>query len=83
MVLVIKPILLHLKRNEKMIMFAATKVALFVHTNKSLRYGQQFHHHMNLEKVTNPIDKQFCDRIYYAEESLAKGLIRSRVDRNG
>jgi hypothetical protein len=66
-----------------MIMFAATKVALFIHTNKALRYGQEFHQYMKLEKVSNPLDKAYCDRIYYAEDSLAKGLIQSRTDLNG
>ena len=66
-----------------MIMFSATKVASFKNTDKALRYGQAFYDFMQLHKVTDPVDKIFCDRIYEAEESLAKGLIQSRIDSNG
>lgn len=66
-----------------MIMFTATKVALFNHSNKALRYGQAFHHYMKLEKVTDVADKRFCDRLYNADETLAKAMIASRIDKNG
>lgn len=65
-----------------MITFQKSKVDSFVHKNKSLRWGQAFHHFMKLEKVTNPQDKEFCDRIYNADDEKAKQMVMSRLDKN-
>ena len=66
-----------------MITFAKTKVDAFRHANKALRYGQAFHQYMKLDKVSNIEDKHFCDKLYNADEQLAKQLINSRIDNNG
>ena len=66
-----------------MIMFPATSVANFRRTNLALRYGQEFHQYMKLEKVTDPKDKLFCDRLFNANDKLAKKMITSRTDNNG
>lgn len=62
-------------------MFPKTQVNAFQHKNKALRYGQAFHQFMKLEKVTGQ-DKDFCDRLYQANEDKAKAMIASRTDHN-
>lgn len=64
-----------------MIMFAKTRVDKFVHKNKSLRYGQDFYNYMKLHKVANAQDKEFCDRLYNANDEVAKAMIISRTDK--
>ena len=66
-----------------MIMFSKTQVDKFRHMNKVLRWGQAFHHQFKLDKVTNPQDKEFCDRLYEADEAKAKAMVASRTDFNG
>ncbi len=64
-----------------MIMFPKSRVSAFRHANKALRYGQAFFNFMKLEKVTNPQDKQFCNRIYTEpDESKVRQWIASRID---
>ena len=65
-----------------MITFPISQVSKFVHKNKSLRYGQAFHQHMKLHKISNPQDKEFCDRLYNATDEKAKAMIISRTDNN-
>ena len=65
-----------------MITFAKSQVDKFVHRNKVLRYGQAFHRQFKLDKVTNQQDKEFCDRLWEADEEKAKAMIASRLDRN-
>jgi hypothetical protein len=64
-----------------MISFSKSEVTNFRHTNKALRWGQQFYQHFKLNKITNAADKQFCDRLYNADEALAKQLVASRTDK--
>jgi hypothetical protein len=65
-----------------MLTFSKSSVDKFVHRNKVLRWGQAFHRQFKLDKVTNPQDKAFCDKLYNADESTAKAMIQSRLDRN-
>ncbi len=66
-----------------MLTFQKTRVDKFRHINKALRYGQAFHQHMKLEKVQQPQDKEFCDRIYNeVDEARVKAWIKSRLDYN-
>lgn len=65
-----------------MITFPATAIALFRHTDNFLRYGQAFHQHMKLDKISNLKDKVFCDKLYNADDELAKQMIASRTDKN-
>lgn len=62
-----------------MLMFSKSEVGKFVHRNKALRWGQAFHHHFKLEKVTGQ-DKYFCDKLYNADEATAKAMVASRTD---
>lgn len=65
-----------------MIMFSKSEVDNFRHTNKALRWGQQFYQKFKLDKVTNPQDKDFCDRLYNATEEKAKAMVASRTDKS-
>lgn len=65
-----------------MITFAKSKVDAFQHHNKHLRWGQAFYGFMKLSKVTNPQDKEFCDRLYNATDDKAKAMVQSRLDHN-
>ena len=67
-----------------MITFPSTQIALFKAQkyDKYLRYGQAFHQYMKLEKITNLLDKAFCDKLYNASNEVAKLLIASRTDIN-
>ena len=48
---------------------------------KELRYGQAFHQHFKLERVTGT-DKVFCDRLYVETDYKAKQMIKGRIDHN-
>jgi hypothetical protein len=61
-------------------MFSNSEVRRFKHTNKSLRYGQAFYNFMKLHKVSDQQDKEFCERLYNADDEKAKTMIRSRTD---
>jgi hypothetical protein len=63
-----------------MITFAKTLVDRFRHNNKSLRYGQAFYNYAKLHKVDHPQDKEFCDRLFNADDDKAKQMIISRTD---
>lgn len=64
-----------------MLTFSASEVKRFVHNNKAKRWGQDFYDFMKLDKVKNPQDKHFCDKLYNAEESVAKAMVKSRTDK--
>lgn len=65
---------------QKMLTFPSSKVKSFVHKNKALRWGQAFHQFMKLEKCHQ--DKHFCDKLYTADDDVAKSMVASRTDRN-
>lgn len=64
-----------------MLTFSKTTVNEFRHTNKSLRWGQAFHRFMKLDKITNLEDKNFCDKLYNANDEIAKAMVASRTDK--
>lgn len=68
------------KAETPMLMFSASEVARFHHTNPDLRLGQAFHQYFNLEKITNPDDKAFCDKLYQCDGDEAKAMIAERTD---
>lgn len=63
------------------LVFSKSQVETFRHNNnKSLRWGQAFHQHFKLEKVTG-LDKGFCDRLYNEpNDQRAKALVQGRTD---
>lgn len=61
-----------------MLTFPVSKVKQFKHNNKALRWGQAFHQFMKLEKCDQ--DKNFCDKLYNADEDVAKSMVASRTD---
>jgi len=63
-----------------MIFFSQTVVDTFRKQNPDLRYGQEFHQFMQLDKIENPADKEFCDRLYEADGEKAIAMIRERID---
>lgn len=63
-----------------MITFSKSEVDRFKHTNKHLRWGQQFHQKFKLHKVTEPKDKIWCDKLHYAGDEEAKKMVASRTD---
>lgn len=64
-----------------MLMFSQTVIESFRKKNPALRYGQEFHQFMQLDKIENPADKEFCDRLYEADGEKAIAMIRERTDR--
>lgn len=44
----------------------------------SLRWGQAFHQYMGLEKVTQ--GKVWCDRLYQADNDVAKAMVHEVLD---
>lgn len=63
-----------------MLMFSQTVVNSFRKQNPDLRYGQEFHQFMQLNKIENTADKEFCDRLYQADDEKAIAMIRERID---
>ena len=63
-------------------MFAKSSVDKFKHQNKALRWGQAFYKFMKLDKVKNIQDKEFCDRLFNADDDKAKAMVASRTDRS-
>ena len=64
-----------------MLTFSKSTVDAFTHRNKALRWGQAFHQHMKLHKITGS-DKAFCDKLYNATDEVAKAMVASRTDKN-
>lgn len=63
-----------------MLTFSKSEVENFVHRNTSKRWGQAFHQHFKLERVTGQ-DKSFCDRLYNeTNDERAKAMVISRTD---
>lgn len=60
--------------------FSKSEVDGFRHSNKHLRYGQQFHQKFKLDKVKDPKDKIWCDKLYHSGDEQAKAMIASRTD---
>ncbi len=65
-----------------MLSFTKSCVDTFKHVNKSQRYGQAFYSYMKLDKVCERQDKDFCNRLYNADDAKAKAMIQSRIDQN-
>lgn len=61
-----------------MLQFSKTEVDAFKHSNPSQRWGQAFFDHFHLDKVTQ--DKDFCNKIYNADDETAKIMVTSRID---
>ncbi|BEG72655.1 hypothetical protein [Pseudomonas phage PA1C] len=59
-----------------------TRLASFKNLDKNLRWGQAFHSHMELHKITNPEDKEWCDKLWNADDRTAADLLASVVDYN-
>lgn len=65
---------------DGLLWFPKTTVILFRHTNTHLRWGQAFHQFFKLEKITDPKNKDFCDRLYYESNKVkAKAMVASRT----
>lgn len=61
--------------------FSHSQWKKFRHDNKLLRYGQQFYQHFKLEKITNPEDRVWCNRLYRASDEVAKAMVKERIDK--
>ena len=64
----------------KGITFPFSRVAGFVPKPNGQRWGQQFHEYMGLEKITNPTDKDVCDKIYNLPRDEAERIVNLRID---
>lgn len=65
-----------------MIEFPLTRYTAFrkqFNPDAGLRLGQAFHTYMQLDKCVQ--DKAFCDRLYNADETTARRMIESRLNR--
>lgn len=62
-----------------MLTFTASFLSQFKRQHPELRYGQEFHQWARLDKITGE-DLLFCDKLYQADEHLAKYMIGSRTD---
>ncbi len=65
-----------------MLSIPKSKFDQFKHKNASKRWGQAFYDFMKFNKVTNPIDKPFLDKLYNATDDVAKAMVQSRIDHN-
>jgi len=64
-----------------MLTFSKSEVAAFRHLNKGKRWGQAFYDHFKLGKVSNPQDKEFCDRLFNEpNDTKAKAMVQGRTD---
>lgn len=50
--------------------------------NDPRRWGQQFHAFMELEKVTDPDNKVWCDVLYNATEHVGRQMVLASLDHN-
>lgn len=44
------------------------------------RYGQQFYDYMAFQKITNPFDRVWCDKIYNAPQHIVRQMILTVLD---
>lgn len=63
-----------------MLTFSKSQVDSFRNTNPHLRWGQAFHQHFKLERCTQ--DREFCDKLYQADDETAKKMVEARLDRS-
>lgn len=66
-----------------MLTFSKSEVDQFnrlFQSGKGLRYGQAFHQHFKLEKVTNEEDVVWADRLYQTDGDIAKAMIAGHTD---
>jgi hypothetical protein len=68
------------KTNNVQMMFPLSRVQAFRKIHPELRYGQEFHQYMGLEKCEQ--DRDFCDRLYNVSDDVARKMIDSRTDPN-
>lgn len=53
----------------------------FTRTNKHLRWGQEFHGFAKLEKLNDPEDVHWADKLYNEpDECEAKGMVYAKID---
>lgn len=64
-----------------MLTFSQTQVQEFHRSlyNPALRWGQAFHQYFKLEKIKGA-DKDWCDKLYYADTQTAKSMVKERTD---
>lgn len=48
--------------------------------NDGRRYGQHFYDYMELHKATSAFDKLWCDKLYNANNKLARQMILNAID---
>lgn len=73
-----------------MLMFPASMVKSFEESEwyaafkagNGTRLGQAFHCFAKLHRVENPKDKEFCDKLWDADNEKAADLIVARIDEN-
>lgn len=46
------------------------------------RWGQAFYDYMELHKITEPVNKAWCDKLYCAGFIDARKMVHSVLDRN-
>lgn len=63
------------------IRFPRSRVLAFMRAHISgMNIGRTFYKFMELDKITNPNDKAYCDRLYNATTSDAHKMIIARTD---
>lgn len=50
--------------------------------NSGLRYGQAFHQFMGLEKITSNANREWCDKLYNANDNQARNMVKKVIDPN-
>jgi len=50
--------------------------------NDGRRWGQHFHDYMELSKVTNGIDKVWCDKLYTVDDVTARQMVLNVIDQD-
>jgi len=56
-----------------------SRLAGFRH-NPTQRYGQAIYDHLQLNKVQNPDQKAWCDKLYNAENQTARRMVLEATD---
>jgi hypothetical protein len=63
------------------IVIPKTRFSQFRHTNPNLRWGQEFHQFMGLEKITSDPNKIWCDRLYNEPNAArARAMVLQQID---
>lgn len=58
-----------------------TRLKAFINPQDGRRWGQAFYDYMQFEKITDPVNKAWCDKLYLAGVIDSRKMVHQILDR--